>query len=79
MSVAHPPYLVNPTLIPAQVDGPLQNGIAQMHMVKRRGESDYEYKYLFIDIKGHDRIYLENAEDKTTSGKKQLSFFGVKW
>lgn len=50
-----------------------------MHMVKRRGESDYEYKYLFIDIKGHDRIYLENAEDKTTSGKKQLSFFGVKW
>ncbi|UNI21631.1 mitochondrial import inner membrane translocase subunit tim21 [Purpureocillium takamizusanense] len=61
------------------VDGPLRNGIAQMHMIRRRGESDFEYKYLFIDIKGHERIYLENADDKPASGKKQLSFFGVKW
>lgn len=48
-------------------------------MVKRRGESDYEYKYLFVDVKGHERVYLENAESKPSTGKKQLSLFGVKW
>lgn len=61
------------------VDGPLRNGIAQLHMVKRRGESEYEYRYLFVDVKGHERIYLENAETKPRPGKKQLSLFGVKW
>lgn len=48
-------------------------------MVKRRGESEYEYRYLFVDVKGHERIYLENAEAKASPGKKQLSLFGVKW
>ncbi|ODA77674.1 hypothetical protein RJ55_06276 [Drechmeria coniospora] len=61
------------------VDGPLRNGIAQLHMIRRRGDGDYEYKYLFVDVKGHDRIYLENADDKPSSGKKQFSFLGVKW
>ncbi|KAK2592834.1 mitochondrial import inner membrane translocase subunit tim21 [Conoideocrella luteorostrata] len=61
------------------VDGPSQNGIAQLHMVKRRGQSDYEYKYLFVDVKGHERIYLENADSSGKSVKRQLSFFGVKW
>ncbi|EQL02599.1 hypothetical protein G6O67_000690 [Ophiocordyceps sinensis] len=61
------------------VDGSLQNGVAQLHLVKRRGESNYEYKYLFLDVKGHERIYLENAESKPKTGKKQLSFLGVKW
>lgn len=48
-------------------------------MVKRRGQSDYEYRYLFLDVKGHDRIYLENADSSGSSVKRQLSFFGVKW
>ncbi|OAQ69078.1 import inner membrane translocase subunit tim-21 [Pochonia chlamydosporia 170] len=61
------------------VDGPNQNGVAQLHMVRRRGESDFEYKYLFLDVKGHERIYLENADSASSSGKKHLSFFGVKW
>ncbi|OAA47649.1 import inner membrane translocase subunit tim-21 [Metarhizium rileyi] len=61
------------------VDGPKQNGVAQLHMVRRHGESDYGYKYLFLDVKGHERIYLENAESASSAGKKQLSFFGVKW
>ncbi|RDA96222.1 hypothetical protein CP533_1722 [Ophiocordyceps camponoti-saundersi (nom. inval.)] len=60
------------------VDGPLQNGVAQLHTVKRRGESDYEYRYFFVDVKGHDRVYLEKAPEPST-GKKQLSLFGVKW
>lgn len=61
-----------------QVDGPLNNGTAQLHMVKGRGHSDYEYKYLFVEVKGHDRIYLENA-DAAGASKKKLSWFGVNW
>ncbi|PHH65276.1 hypothetical protein CDD81_2688 [Ophiocordyceps australis] len=61
------------------VDGPLRNGIAQLHMVRSRGKSDYEYKYLFVDIKGHERIYLERADSKVTSNKEPLTLFGVKW
>ncbi|GAB0136339.1 mitochondrial import inner membrane translocase subunit tim21 [Epichloe bromicola] len=61
------------------VEGPLRDGIAQLHMVKRRGQSDYEYRYLFLDVKGHDRIYVENADSSGSSVKRQLSFFGVKW
>ncbi|KAI1011305.1 hypothetical protein LB504_002553 [Fusarium proliferatum] len=61
------------------VDGPKNNGIARLHMVKYRGHSDFEYKYLFVDIRGHDRIYLEQEDTTSSKGGKKLSFFGVKW
>ncbi|KAF7550078.1 hypothetical protein G7046_g8135 [Stylonectria norvegica] len=63
------------------VDGPLTNAIAQLHMVKYRGHSDYEYKYLYLDARGHERIYLENAETSASGSKKKKDFnlFGVKW
>ncbi|KAF4977592.1 hypothetical protein FZEAL_5906 [Fusarium zealandicum] len=61
------------------VDGPSNNGIARQHMVKYRGHSDFEYKYLFVDVKGHERIYLENEESAASKVGKKLSFFGVKW
>ncbi len=49
-------------------------------MVKLPGHSDYEYKYLFVDVKGHDRVYLENADaSRSGAGKKSFSMFGVKW
>ncbi|PTB45499.1 mitochondrial import inner membrane translocase subunit tim21 [Trichoderma asperellum] len=62
------------------VEGPKGNGVVQCHMVMPRGESEYDYKYLFVDVKGHERIYLENADTaKARAGKKSVSFFGVKW
>lgn len=50
-------------------------------MVKYPSSSDFEYKYLFLDVKGHERIYLEKADEsgKGKGAKKQLSFFGAKW
>jgi mitochondrial import inner membrane translocase subunit TIM21 len=49
-------------------------------MIRHGGKGDFEYKYLFVDIKGMERIYLENADTaSTTGGKKKLSLFGVKW
>ncbi|OAA81146.1 import inner membrane translocase subunit tim-21 [Akanthomyces lecanii RCEF 1005] len=61
------------------VEGPRNHGVAQVHMVKLPGHSDYEYKYLFVDVKGHERVYLENSEANRSAGKKSFSMFGVKW
>ncbi|KAM0431907.1 hypothetical protein ACHAPT_005160 [Fusarium lateritium] len=48
---------------------------SQLH----RGQGEYEYKYFFVDVKGHERIYLEHEETATSKIGKKLSFFGVKW
>ena len=48
-------------------------------MIKYPDSSDYEYKYLFMDVRGQERVYLEKADESRGRGKKQLSFFGVKW
>lgn len=48
-------------------------------MIRPRGTSDLEYKYLFIDIQGQERIYLEKSDGSSGKGKKALNFLGVKW
>jgi len=46
----------------------------------RRNEGDFEYKYLFIDVKGHPRIYLRNADEKKQIDKRvktRRTLFGI--
>ena len=52
-----------------------------IHLVKRGGHGEYEYKYFFIDVKGHQRIYLENADATRAKEAETKGFklFGVKW
>ncbi|KAK0627488.1 TIM21-domain-containing protein [Immersiella caudata] len=64
------------------VAGPKGTGVVQMHLVRRAGEADFEYKYFFVDVKGQSRIYLENADASSAgTGDKAKGFrlFGVKW
>ncbi|ORY65346.1 TIM21-domain-containing protein [Pseudomassariella vexata] len=61
------------------VHGPLNTGAANVHLVKRAGHSSYEYKYLYVDVPGQSRIYLENADTKTSSDSKKYKLFGVSW
>ncbi len=35
-----------------QVEGPLNTGVVNLHMVKRPGQDGFEYKYLALDVKG---------------------------
>jgi import inner membrane translocase subunit TIM21 len=51
-----------------------------MHLVKPAGHHEYEYKYFFVDVAGHERIYLENSEGAPTKpGEKQpYKLFGIK-
>ncbi|KAI0523675.1 import inner membrane translocase subunit tim-21, mitochondrial [Xylaria bambusicola] len=62
------------------VEGPLNSGIVNVHLIKRTGRNEFEYKYLFIDVKGHQRIYLENADSKSSGGdSKKFRLFGINW
>ncbi|PUU79083.1 TIM21-domain-containing protein [Tuber borchii] len=62
------------------VEGTVGKGVVNAHLTKRPGESQYEYKYLFLDVPGKPRVYLENERDKDggESGKKK-GLFGVQW
>lgn len=64
---------------PLQMEGPRNSGTVDVHLTKRPGASEFEYRYLFLDIPGHQRIYLENNDAKTASGAKKYKFLGVNW
>ncbi|KAI1491879.1 import inner membrane translocase subunit tim-21 [Biscogniauxia mediterranea] len=62
------------------VEGPLNNGSVYVHLVRNAGHREFEYKYFFVDVKGHQRIYLENADTKSSNGDpKKFKLFGVSW
>jgi hypothetical protein len=49
-------------------------------MIKRPSDSEFVYKYLALDVKGHQRIYLENADAVPDSpAKSKTKLFGVSW
>ncbi|KAL8372094.1 hypothetical protein RB595_001745 [Gaeumannomyces hyphopodioides] len=62
------------------VEGPKGQGTASMHMVRCRGQEDFEYKYFFVDVAGHERIYLEGGGSWGSSGpSKRGRLFGINW
>ncbi|KAL7629073.1 mitochondrial import inner membrane translocase subunit tim21 [Parahypoxylon ruwenzoriense] len=62
------------------VEGPLNNGTVNVHLIRHAGHNDFKYKYLTVDIKGHQRIYLENADGKSSNADaKKFKLFGVNW
>jgi import inner membrane translocase subunit TIM21 len=64
-----------------QVQGPKASGVVRIHLIRRNGREEFEYQYFFLDVKGHPRIYLENADAVSKTGEKGKGFklFGVKW
>ncbi|KAF4487008.1 Mitochondrial import inner membrane translocase subunit TIM21 [Colletotrichum fructicola Nara gc5] len=61
------------------VEGPLNRGTVYLHMIRTPSSGEFEYKYLYLDVKGHHRIYLENADTGIGSGKKGFRFLGISW
>ncbi|PBP17105.1 import inner membrane translocase subunit tim-21 [Diplocarpon rosae] len=66
------------------VEGPLNKGVVSLHMIKSSTDcelgSEFVYKYLALDVKGHQRIYLENADALLDSPAKNKSkIFGISW
>jgi import inner membrane translocase subunit TIM21 len=52
-----------------------------LHLIQRPGQHEHEYKYFLVDVKGHQRIYLENADAVPAKKGEHKGFrlFGVKW
>lgn len=48
-------------------------------MTKNPGSSEFEYGHLALDVKGHQRIYVINAEDEKGFMNKGMKMFGVSW
>jgi len=62
------------------VSGPAcDQGTVYVHMVKGRDDSSFSYYSLALDVPGHDRIWLENAEAGKLDKRAQGKMFGVKW
>ncbi|KAG8531696.1 uncharacterized protein KY384_003328 [Bacidia gigantensis] len=63
------------------VEGSERKGVVQLHMVKGPGQSDFEYRFLALDVPGFPRYYLENASTDTGTKKKAagLRMLGVQW
>lgn len=64
-----------------QIEGPLNKGVVNMHLIRRAGQHDYDYRYFYVDVRGHPRLYLENADESADKGNERKGFklFGVKW
>jgi import inner membrane translocase subunit TIM21 len=63
-----------------QVEGPLDRGLVRLHMIKKASETEFVYKYLFVDVPGQSRIYLENADaNPNSSAKSKTKIFGINW
>lgn len=60
------------------VEGPLGQGVVHVHLTKRPSQDEYEYHTLAVDVKGQQRIYLENATDRKDS-KVAPKIFGARW
>ncbi|KAH6659666.1 TIM21-domain-containing protein [Truncatella angustata] len=60
-------------------EGPRDRGTVNIHLTKRPGASEFEYKYFYLDVPGHQRIYLENADAKSSAESKKYKFLGVNW
>lgn len=59
------------------MSGPKNDGVVQLFMLRRHDENTFHYGYLALDVRGHSRIYLENAGEQ----KKKVpgTFLGVRW
>lgn len=61
------------------VTGPVTEGTVQVHVTKKPGEKEWEYRLLALDVPGRQRYYLENADAGLLSQRKQGKMFGVRW
>ncbi|BDD58117.1 mitochondrial import inner membrane translocase subunit tim21 [Monascus purpureus] len=59
------------------VEGPLNSGVAFVHMIKPQDRYEWEYVLLALDVKGHSRIYLEHHEERVAP--KPVKIFGIQW
>ncbi|TLD26407.1 hypothetical protein PspLS_04704 [Pyricularia sp. CBS 133598] len=66
-------------MIHFNLEGSKGRGMANMHLIKRVGGEDFEYRYFYVDVVGHQRIYLENSEALGRDGSGKKTIFGIRF
>ncbi|KAL8861319.1 MAG: hypothetical protein Q9178_002191 [Gyalolechia marmorata] len=61
------------------VEGSSRRGVVNLHTFKWPGQSDWQYKYLTLDVKGQPRIYLENTDATPPKQHSRFNFLGMQW
>ncbi|RPA87554.1 import inner membrane translocase subunit tim-21 [Ascobolus immersus RN42] len=61
------------------VEGDIDSGVINAHLVRNPGESQYDYQYLRLDQKGQSPIYLEDRRNGKGGSGSKSSFLGVNW
>ncbi|MCJ1292136.1 mitochondrial import inner membrane translocase subunit tim21 [Xylographa carneopallida] len=61
------------------VDGPRGSGVVNVYMIRNSTSSEYEYKYLTLDIKGQATIYLRNTDAEKKPKAPGFRLFGAQW
>jgi import inner membrane translocase subunit TIM21 len=48
-----------------------------VHMVRKQSESEFAYRYMYMDVPGRQRLWLENADnDPKSTAKGKTKIFG---
>ena len=61
------------------VEGSSRRGVVNLHTVKAPGQTEWEYKYLMLDVRGQPRIYLENTNATPGKSHSTFNFLGMQW
>ncbi|CAL8580679.1 mitochondrial import inner membrane translocase subunit tim21 [Xanthoria parietina] len=61
------------------VEGSSRRGVVNLHTFKGPGGSDWQYKYLALDVKGQPRLYLENTDATPEKQRSSFNFLGMQW
>ncbi|KKZ63798.1 hypothetical protein EMCG_01902 [[Emmonsia] crescens] len=62
------------------VSGPRNDGVVIVHLIKNPKTHEFEYNILALDVKGHQRHYIENTEATKSGAKKAATkIFGIQW
>ncbi|PGH18696.1 hypothetical protein AJ80_04349 [Polytolypa hystricis UAMH7299] len=62
------------------VSGPRNDGVVRVHMIKNQETNEFEYNILALDVQGHPRVSLVDAEATAKVSKKAGStIFGIQW
>jgi import inner membrane translocase subunit TIM21 len=61
------------------VEGPKGKGVVSLHMTKKPvAGSEYEYKYLKLDVRGEPTHYIEGGTASSVK-KGATKFLGISW
>ncbi|KAL8678899.1 MAG: hypothetical protein Q9186_004793 [Xanthomendoza sp. 1 TL-2023] len=61
------------------VEGSSRRGVVNLHTFKGPGQSEWQYRYLAVDVNGQPRIYLENSDATPRKQNSSFNFLGMQW